>query len=209
MSRLGSLLRIVRQREPGPIPSFAPHHLLLVILAVGESAAIGRQALAKKTGLGEGAIRTVLTRLKREGYLVISPSGCSLTKKGEQLYFELKDSVPEIRTLRETRLTMGKQQVAIVVRKAGERVTNGIDQRDAAIKAGADGATTFVIRNQKFQIPGGSDDCERDYPGEGWETLRTSLKPSEGDAVIISGSSDSQLSKVGALSAALSLLQHG
>ncbi len=192
---------------PGPLPSFTPYHLLLVIQAVGQSSAVGRQALAKSTGLGEGAIRTVLTRLKREGYIEISASGCALTGKGERAYSELKSSISETMGLRQTPLTVGEHQVAIAVRGAARRVTNGIEQRDAAIKAGADGATTFVIQSQKFRVPGGSKDCERDYPGDVWGRLRDNLKPSEGDAVIICGSSDDQHSRVGALSAALSLLR--
>ena len=207
VSRLGGLLKIVKQNFPGPLPSFAPYHLLLVIQVVGQSSAVGRQALAKSTGLGEGAIRTVLTRLKLEGYIVVSASGCSLTSKGERLYSELKSSMSAMMALRKTPLTVGEHQVAIVVRGAAHRVTNGIDQRDAAIKAGADGATTFVIRGQKFQVPGGSKDCESDYPDDAWRVLRNDLEPSEGDAVIICGSSHGQLSKIGALSAALSLLQ--
>lgn len=207
LSRLGGLLKIVKQNVPGPLPSFAPYHLLLVIQAVGQSSAVGRQALAKSTGLGEGAIRTVLTRLKREGYIVVSASGCALTSKGERLYSELKSSISDMMAMRKTPLTVGEHQVAIVVRGAAHRVTNGIEQRDAAIKAGADGATTFVIRSRKFQVPGGSRDCESDYPDDAWRTLRNDLEPSEGDAVIICGSSDGRLSRIGALSAALSLLR--
>lgn len=207
MSRLGGLLKAVQQKVPGPLPSFGPYHLLLVFQAVGQSSAVGRQALAKSTGLGEGAIRTVLTRLKREGYIAISAAGCSLTGKGERAYAELKGSISGMLELEKTRLTVGEQQVAIVVRGAARRVTNGIDQRDAAIKAGAGGATTFIIRGQRFQVHGGSKDCERDYPDEAWRKLRDALEPSEGDAVIMCGSSDNQLSRVGALAAALSLLQ--
>lgn len=207
LSRLRGLLRVVAQREPGPSPSFAQHHLLLAVLTVGEAGAIGRKALAARTGLGEGAIRTVLSRLRGEGYLTVSPSGCALTKKGEALFSELRQSLPKMAAMTRTSLTVGEKQFVTLVRAAAKNVTNGIEQRDAAIKAGADGATTFIIRRQKFSVLGGSDDCERDYPGEAWEGLRRLLSPNEGDAVIVCGSGNPMLSKVGALSAALSLLR--
>jgi len=100
---------------------------------------------------------------------------------------------------------MGAVQVAVLLRGGGGSVRSGIEQRDSAIGVGAAGATTYVIRGSRFTIPGGSDDCERDFPGKAWGQLKK-LKPRNGDVVILCGSDTQESAKLGALSAALTLL---
>jgi uncharacterized protein DUF4443 len=58
----------------------------------------------------------------------------------------------------------------------------------------------------KFAIPGGSDDCEKDFPSPEWEVLRKELEPRDGDALILCGAVDSRKARLGAISAALTLL---
>ncbi len=207
MSAVTKILRIAGERERGPIPSFVEPHLLLVLLVAGEAKTIGRQALAKRIGVGEGAIRTILKRLREDGYMQVNASGCSLTKSGLAAYGELRKVIPAMLSLGPTTLTVGKNQVAILVRGAAHRVTNGIDQRDAAIKVGAAGATTYLLRNSRFQIPRDSNDCESDFPGPVWRKLRRELRPDEGDAVIVCGADDELLSVLGGLSAATTLVR--
>ena len=188
------------------MPSFAEPHLILAVLITGDSKLIGRQALAKKVGVGEGAIRTILKKLKEDGYIETNASGCYLTKKGTLAYKGLKSTIPRLVYLDSTELTVGKQQVALLVRARTLKLVYGVEQRDAAIKAGAGGATTYFIKDSKFQLPRGSEDCEKDFPGLVWKTLRAKLQPLNGDVVIICGSDDETTSNVGALSAAMTLL---
>ncbi|MDG6910862.1 MAG: hypothetical protein JRN18_00740, partial [Nitrososphaerota archaeon] len=49
-------------------------------------------------------------------------------------------------------------------------------------------------------------DCENDFPSCAWRRLRDELDSRDGDAVIICGSDDELTSKIGAVSAALTLL---
>ena len=103
-------------------------------------------------------------------------------------------------------LTVGRFQVAVAARSSAPSVASGLEQRDSAIRMGAAGATTYVIKEGKFAVPGGSPDCERDFPSETWRKLRAELKPKDGDAVILCGAQDETTAKLGALSAALTLL---
>ena len=57
-----------------------------------------------------------------------------------------------------------------------------------------------------FTIPGGSEDCEKDFPSGAWVALRTMLRPRHGDAVILCGSDREETARLGALAAALTLL---
>jgi hypothetical protein len=205
LTSLSALIGLIEEREQGPSPGFGVEHALLTFLIIGESGNIGRQALARRLELGEGSMRTVLRRLGRAGYLRVDRSGCHLTSSGQRLFQTISRRIGSRVALGSTALTVGKSQVAIIVRTP-KPVGKGIEQRDSAIKAGASGATTYLIRAGKFTIPGGSSDCEKDYPSQAWSMLREKLKPKSGDAVIVCGAPEERMAELGALSAALTLL---
>jgi hypothetical protein len=190
----------------GPQPSFTRAHFLLAFLTIGNGGIIGRQALAIESGLGEGSVRTVLKKLREEGYAEVIASGSRLTASGRVVYSRLRKKLSSIVMLDGSQLTVGKRQSAVGVRGGAGRVQSGIQQRDSAIMVGAAGATTYAIRHAKFTIPGGSADCERDFPSPVWRVLKKEIAPRDGDAVVLSGADDDLKAKLGALSAALTLL---
>jgi len=190
----------------GPSPSFTRAHFLLAFLTIGASGLIGRQALAREAGLGEGAARTVLRRLRDGGYVDVNASGAFLTEKGKGVLLSLQSKLLPIVALEKSRLTMGNEQAAVGVRGGGRSLGNGIAQRDSAIMVGASGATSYVIRGSNFTVPGGSTDCEKDFPTGAWKLLRKRLAPKDGDVVIVCGAQDQLRAKLGAVSAALTLL---
>lgn len=206
MSALASFTGLGRSRAPGPAPTYGSAHVLLALLTIGEAGSLGRHALSSEVGLGEGAVRTVIKWLKADSYIVIDASGCRLTAKGKKAYGELKRLVPRVLLLPRTELTVGKIQTAVLVRNTSGRVKSGLEQRDSSIKAGASGATTYVFKNSRFEVPGSSRDAEKDFPTEAWTRLRKGLEPQNGDVVIVCGSDEKQTSLVGAISAALTLL---
>jgi predicted transcriptional regulator len=204
-SMLTSLLKVAEQRLPGPKRAFGKAHTFLVFMMIAKERGIGRQALSESTGLGQGSIRTILKSLRREGYLLSDAYGCHLTESGKQLYAKVTRKLAGPIALGNSTLTVGTFQSAILIRSS-EGVGIGIEQRDSAVREGADGATTFIVKHGKFTIPGGSIDCEKDYPGPAWLTLRKELKPSNGDAVIVSGAYNEATAKLGGLAAAITLL---
>ncbi len=206
MRALSALLGMVDVGTTGPSPSFTRAHLFLAFLTIGSYGTIGRQALAKQSGLGEGATRTVLRRLRRGGYVEVNASGAFLTKKGKGLLQMLKGRLLPFAELENSKLTVGSEQAAAGVRGSSRRLGNGIPQRDSAIMVGATAVTTYSIRNSKFTIPGGSNDCEKDFPTGAWKSLRNKLTPRNGDIIIVCGAENALKAKLGALSAALTLL---
>lgn len=190
----------------GPSPSFRSAHIVLAFLTIGESGIIGRQALAARSGLKEGPARTVIKKLREGGYIEANASGCYLTKSGESALGSLSARLSPLVLIERSALTMGPVQVGLAVKGGGRSVRSGLEQRDAAVGVGAAGATTLVVKEGKFSIPGGSTDCEKDFPGPSWGSLRGHLRLANGDAVILSGAAGEVTSKLGALSAALTLL---
>lgn len=206
MRELSVLMGATAVGGRGPNPSFTQAHFLFAFLTIGTSGMIGRQALAREVGLGEGAARTVLRRLRDGGYIGVNASGAFLTKKGKRLLVSLRGRLLPLLPLEGSRLTVGNEQAAVAVRGSVRRLGNGILQRDSAILVGATGATTYSIRGSKFTVPGGSANCEKDYPTSVWKLLRKKLVPKDGDIVIVCGADDQMKAKLGALSVALTLL---
>ncbi|HEV2225356.1 MAG TPA: DUF4443 domain-containing protein [Nitrososphaerales archaeon] len=206
MRSLSNLLEISERPIQGPPASFERAHLLLAFLTIGESGVIGRQSLAARSGLGEGAVRTVIKKLKEDGYAGTTTSGCYLTASGKRVFRSTQERFSPIVSLDGSKLTVGDSQVGVAVRGAARNLKAGLEQRDAAVKVGATGASTYIFKSGKFAIPGGSSDCEKDFPSKVWSMLREKLSPKNGDAVVLCGSRDETTAKLGALSAGLSLV---
>ncbi|MDA4125770.1 MAG: hypothetical protein OK452_01000 [Thaumarchaeota archaeon] len=206
MPSLASLLQISERPIQGPPASFDRAHLLLAFMTIGESGVIGRHSLAVRSGLGEGAVRTVIKKLREDGYAGTTASGCHLTPAGKRVFKSIQEEFSPTVSLKGSSLTVGDFQVGIAVRGAARNMRAGLEQRDAAVKVSATGASTYVMKSGKFSIPGGSSDCEKDFPSKTWSALREQLKPKNGDAVILCGASDETTAKLGALSATLTLV---
>ena len=206
LQSVGGLLQIAERPVQGPTPSFQKPHLVLAFITIGDRGTVGRQALAVQSGMTEAPVRTIIKKLREGGYAETNASGCYLTGAGQGVYESLRSRLTQFLPIEGSQLTMGEFQLGLVVKGGGKAVRSGLEQRDSAIALRAAGATTFVLKEGKFTVPGGSDDCERDFPSGAWATLRKKLKPRNGDAVIVCGAKDETTAKLGALSAALTLL---
>jgi hypothetical protein len=94
--------------------------------------------------------------------------------------------------------------VAVLVKGMAFKVKSGMEQRDQAIKAGADGATTVIVQDGRLTVPVDFD-LDKERP-EIAKAIRNQFDLSDGDVVIIGNSSDLQKAEEGALSAAFELL---
>jgi len=206
LASVRELLDLLGSDAPGPTPSFAGPHILLAFLTIASASYVGRKTLAAKSGLGEGAMRTILGRLKEGGYVDTIRAGCYLTRSGKALAKSIHSTMSDVVPIPKSDLTMGDNQAALILRGAGKNVHSGIEQRDSAIRIGAVGATTYFMKSGRFAIPGGSSNCEKDYPSQVWSYLKRDLRPKNDDAVILCGARDEVSAELGALAAAITLL---
>jgi predicted transcriptional regulator len=197
------LERIASEKAPGPTPSFTLVHLLLAMELIAEKE-IGRSKLAESLGVGEGTIRTMLGRLKDAGVAEISKAGCSLTNSGLGLWKEYTSIFKKVQ-IDQNELALAKYNFAILVRNCGEAIESGMEQRDAAVVAGARSATTIRVRKNRLVIPSVSDDVVKDFPTAADQLIKL-LHPKEKDAIVIGGSDDPRKAEHGALAAAWTLL---
>lgn len=183
----------------GPLPRFAESQVRKALEIIAERGRIGRKQLARELGIGEGSVRTILRRLEMRGLITSSRGGHSITAKGRR---ELGRTSGYVR-LDAGDLTVGEVDVATIVRGAAAMVRKGIEQRDEAIKAGADGATVLVFKEGKLQFPNGF----LEVPSEVGKILVEIFKPREGDVIIIGTGKDELKAEAGARAAARTLVR--
>lgn len=198
------LEKITREKAPGPSPTFSVFHMLRAIELIGKKA-IGRSKLAKELGVGEGAMRTMIKRLKDAGLVTISKLGCVLTSKGLKLWNEYNTVLRRKVEIGKIELTLADYNFAILVKNRGHKVKSGMEQRDAAIMVGAKGATTVMFKGKRLIIPSVSDDVAKNFPKAANQMVRL-LQPEENDVIVV-GSADSLVrAEYGALAAAWTLV---
>lgn len=203
--RLHALSRVLEEDYRGPRASFSAYDVLKSIVVIGENGRLGRTKLASTMELGVGEVRTMIKRLKDSGLIRVSSNGCELTDVGQKNYSAVKKVVYWRSEVQAQSLGIGKYCWAFIIRGKSHSVKLGIEQRDAAIKAGASGVLTIMFSKDQFLIPVEGTNCEPTKPSEPWMTIRKS-SPQDGDVVIISGASDSQQAEKGGWSAAMTFL---
>jgi predicted transcriptional regulator len=166
---------------------------------------IGRNKLAAKLDVGEGAIRTIIKRLKDSGLIVTSKEGCLLTDQGLSVWKNFEVTFPRRVEFPKTALTTSAYSYAFLVKNKGDRVKSGIDQRDAAIMGGARRALVIVFKNNRLTIESISTSLEKDFP-EAANVILADLEPADNDVVIIAGADSPLKAKRGAFAASWVLI---
>ena len=195
---------IANQKAPGPPTTFAVSHVFFALELMAEKP-IGRNKLAKKLGVGEGAIRTIINRLKDAGLIETSKEGCTLTNRGSDLWLQFETYFPKRAEIGKTELTYADCNYAFMVKNSGHKIKSGIEQRDAAIMAGASRAVIIVYKQGSLFIESVSDNLEKEFP-EAAVRILNAMQPEDNDVIIIVGATTLQKAKHGAFAACWSLL---
>jgi predicted transcriptional regulator len=197
------LEKLTEEKAPGPSPSFSILHLLRTLELIAEKP-IGRAKLARKLDVGDGVIRTIIGRLKTAGLITTSKEGCTLTVKGSKLLKEYSLKLKKTQ-IQKNELTIADYSFAILVSDRANMVKSGMEQRDAAVMAGAKGATTLKFRKGRLSFPLENRDVARDYPTAATQVVKC-LSPKENDVIVIVSADDPKKAEYGALAAAWTLL---
>ena len=199
-----SLQKICNNYAPSRVISFNMVHVFKALQLVKSRGHISRDLLSKELGLGEGSIRTLMRHLQMNNMIKATNAGTTMTQKGEALLLELLSSIPTEMKLPKCSIALGKFNYVVLLKQHSHAIKSGVEQRDAAIKIGAKGATTLLFKQNKFVMPSNTNyDSLQKEPKISKLLIRT-LNPKEGDAIII-GSDDmhEKRSEFAAKSAAL------
>ena len=191
-------------KGPGPSTTFSMFHIFYALELLAKKP-IGRNKLAEKLNVGEGAIRTIISRLRGAGLIVTSKEGCILTDKGLNIWKSFVEVYPKRSEIGKTALTTSKYNYAFLVKDKAHKVKSGIDQRDAAIMGGARRALVIVSKNGRLIIESVSNSIEDEFPEAASEILEK-LNPEDNDVIIIAGADNLLKAKRGAFAASWVLI---
>ena len=195
---------IARKKAPGPSTTFTVFHVFYALELMSQKP-IGRNKLAKKLNVGDGAVRTIISRLRDAGLIETSKEGCNLTKKGADVWGLFEQVFPKRVEIAKSELNQSDNNFAFLVKNAGQKVRSGIDQRDAAIIAGARTALVIVFKDGHLRIESVSDCIEKEYPTAANQILKE-LNPKDNDVIIVASADSALKAKRGAFAASWSLI---
>jgi hypothetical protein len=179
-----TLQEVANRYAPSRVLSFDIVHVFKTLQLIQERGHVSRDGLREELELGEGTIKTLLRHLKMQNLIESTNAGTTMTKNGNLFFSELSDSMPREIGLSKCAITLGKYNYAVLVKQMSSAIRSGIEQRDAAIKMGASGATTLLFKENKFLIPRIDYDALKDNHLLS-EQLIENLHPQDGDVLII------------------------
>ena len=204
-----ALTQIASRYAPSRMLSFELVHIFKVFQLLSKNEHISRALLCEELSLGEGSVRTLIKHLKMQNLISSTNHGTTLTEKGKIISGVLVKSIPAEINMPKCSIALGKFNYVVLLKQSSFAINSGIEQRDAAIKVGALGATTLIYMNYKFVMPGTSssindDDSLQKVEPDIAKFLISHLQPEDGDVIII-GSDNQELLKAefGAKNAAL------
>lgn len=153
-------------RSPTIKPSFELVHVILALFLFKENKeGIGRYRLQKELAIGSGTTKSLITKLNENlNFITVLTEenlikGHILTKSGLEFVKKVKLRVPLLKVGDSSILkdiiikSEEKFSYFCLVRDGIDKITNGIDQRDAAIKIGGMGATCLLYNGKNLIFP--------------------------------------------------------
>jgi len=193
-------MRIIDAPQYGPMFRFSDSNVYWALHLLSSGKRIGRKKLSDALGIGEGSMRRIIDTLREWEMISIKQTGISITKSGIGFLNDIPVKVIDI-DLGDS--VVGKYQQGIIVYDTADKIFNGMQQRDAGIKAGAEGCTTIVMRNGILTIPPDWNiDAERPDLAR---KIRKDLKITDRDVIIVGSSNNPHAAVNAALNAAFEL----
>lgn len=205
LKALETVDKVAAKIAPGRSPSFAGAHVIKALEDICVQGTMGRLKLSKELHLGEGETRTLVKHLRNEGLIAVSRSGISLSAAGRKLLSSLRTLLSEQIEIPSTPLAVGPLNVAVRVAGMKDSVKYGLEQRDAAITAGARGATTLVFTKNGLVMPGTGEEVSESDSSIIAALSKLSLK--EDDVIIIGSANEKIKAELGVKAAAIELLK--
>lgn len=143
-------MKIIDAPQYGPMFRFTDASVYWALYVLSDGKRMGRKRLSDEIGVGEGSMRRILNTLKENNFVEIKQTGITITKPGLSYLFELPIRVLDVDA---SKIVLGNYSQAILVKGVSKHIENGLQQRDAGIRAGALGCTTLVMRNNELILP--------------------------------------------------------
>ncbi len=215
-------------RSPTIKPSFELVHVILALILFEENKeGIGRYRLQKELSIGSGTVKSLIKKLNEDlNFIKVLTEenvikGHILTEIGLEFVRKITQKLPLVTAGDSSVMkdivikSEGKNSYFCFVRNATNKITYGIEQRDAAIKIGGMGATCLLYNGKNLIFPSYSlsennkeqmivEDKVFEYISSVIQKKRIQLK--ENDVIIIGLGENQENARLAALNAALTLI---
>ena len=191
-------MKIIDEPQFGPMFRFNDANVYWSLHLLSDGRRMGRKRLADEVGVGEGSMRRIIDTLKEWDFINIKQTGITITKAGISFLEQLP--LRPVNIFVEGSVA-GACQQGVLVLGGADKVVNGMEQRDAGIKVGADGCTTIVIRDGVLMIPPDWNMDEK-TPELAYK-IRKEIGLTQSDALNIGGGENQSVATEAALTAAL------
>lgn len=178
--------------KPGPLSQYTEYDMVRTLLLISEKPC-GRNKLVQLLDLREASTRSLMKQLIMLKLAKESTLGLELTASGKEFVNGLKKKIDGPKNI------IG--YVALSVKKTANCVKIGLEQRDAAVRAGANGALVFVYRNGELEMPG-AEGLEKELATE----ILDNFELAENDVVVAAFAESSRNAGSGAWAAVKTLL---
>ena len=189
----------------GPSPAYAAAHVVKFLLILVAEETMGRITLARRLGIGEGSVRTIIKRLLEMSLISVDAvGGCNLTETGLSVVSELQEMI--VSTSEVDLGEMGIAAPAFASHLRGLAIAPSLTRlRDVAVRNGAEGMMVFEFTDGKIRLPLMSEDISKDYPViDAFIKSRFSLRNQ--DLILVGFAQGSLAAEVGTLSVSLNLI---
>jgi hypothetical protein len=186
-----ALFKVADKYAPSRNISFDVAHIFKALQLIEKRGHASRELLSRELALGEGIIKTLIKHLKMQNMIYTANSGTKMTEKGRSIFSHIISSITAETNIPKCSVALGKFNYAVLLKQFNFAIKSGIEQRDAAIKMGAKGATTLLYKDRGFIMPSsdGTFNLLQKEP-EICKLLINRLQPIEEGDVIIIGSDD-------------------
>jgi hypothetical protein len=200
-----ALTKIASRYAPSRMLSFELVHVFKALQLLDKNEHVSRTLLRQELALGEGSIRTLVKHLKMHNLVKSTNAGTKMTEKARAISSELLQSIPSEAIMPKCSIALGKFNYVVLLKNYRFAIRSGIEQRDAAIKMGAVGATTLLYKDHKFVMPGAyNSKYSLQKESDIANLLIGKLKPEDNDVLIIgSDNQDLRMAEFGAKNAVL------
>ncbi len=200
---LSLLIKVCSRYAPSRMLSFNIAHVIIALQLVGRLKRVSRAILMRELMLGEGSVKTMIKHMKMHSLLETSRVGTTLTSKGKELYSRISRVMVAEARIPKCSIAVGEFNYAVRVKGIAGTIRSGVEQRDAAIRVGALGATTLLYKGSKFIMPGYNNVYIKE---QAVVDALNSLMPEDNDVIIIGSAASMKVAELAAKYAALTTL---
>lgn len=205
---INTLNSISSRYAPSRALSFGSAHVFKTLQLINREGFVSRHLLIEELELGEGSIKTLIKHLKMEKMIITTNKGTTMSDRGRKIFEEMSKYICSESKIPKSNISVSEFNYAILLRHLKFAIKQGVEQRDAAIKMGAQGATTLIFKDGKFLIPCSSYNALKDEKNVE-RILKDKLNPINDDVIIIASDNSSYIiAELASKAAALYTLQN-